>query len=53
MVAKPGLAPVTKPPLVTLAMAELEDDQVPPLIEAARTVDSATHILLSPEIVAP
>lgn len=53
IVAKPGLAPVTKPPLVTLAMAELEDDQVPPLIEAARTVDSATQMLLSPDMVAP
>lgn len=46
--ALPGVIPVTKPELLIVAMAALEEVHVPPGLDADSTVDSPTHILLSP-----
>ena len=48
MVTFPGVIPVTSPELLIVAIAALEVVHVPPGLDADKTVDSPTHILLSP-----
>ena len=52
MVAVPAATPVTTPAAVTVAIAVLLDDQVPPLTASAMVVVWAVQAVVEPVIVA-